>query len=521
MPISLKAAIGTENNKIIRLLNMNCISKLLDEKYAAAFVLLLTGLALLIRTAGLFYWMDIGGDGPAKAMYAYNWYKSPYIQTHGVWLPGFMYLTGSFSFIVSNPLISIRILNLILGTVTIPVFYILIRRVNNHISAFFGACILAFLPLHIGLSVSSLTEVSFILEIILGILFIILATEERRNQNVYLGASLLCICLAQMTRYEAWIFIPFFPSYFYWKTRKLSIAILLIFLLSIFPATWMIENYLQYGDFLIGFTAAQDEAWAREVGFFRALKTMGKMSVLQLEWTILILASWGVVLQCLKLLKRKSDAEQTLLLGMTLFFWVVMLRFAVTRGSSFQDRFLLLGLVMLLAFPILPLLSYLASEQKILLGTIGFILVTFILPKILVYYPVRDVTINKPVEIERVASWLRKGPYRCSSILMTKIKGDQSTFLPLYFPDVGPRFPDISAKGQSYFNYWRRSSVADSRVKRFMIERRPCLFITSDSDYGLQQDIERALGRKMLLGNPVHREGHIKIYDIRSITKEY
>lgn len=499
---------------------MKGITKLLNERYAPALLLLLTGLALVIRTVGLFYWMDIGGDGPTKAMYAYNWYKSPHFKTHGVWLPGFLYLTGSFTYIVRNPLISIRILNLLLGTITIPSLYLLVRRLHNHIAAIFVACILTFMPLHVGLSVSSMSDVSFVLEILLGILFIILATEKKDNQNIYLSASILCICLAQMTRYEAWIFIPFFPCYLYWKTRKLSIAILLMFLLSIFPVTWMIGNYLHYGDFLIGFSAARDDVWTGQVGFFRALKTMGRMSVLQLEWAIVILASWGMVLQCLKFLKKELDAGQTLFLGMTGFFWMIMLRFAVMRGASFQDRYLLLGLVMLLAFAILPLLSYLASEQKILLGTIGFIVVAFILPKVVVYYPIKDVTKKKPAEIQMVASWLKASPYRRCPILITKIK-DESSFLPLYFPDVGPHFPDIGANGQTYFIYSRRMFVTDEKIKRFMIERRPRLLITSDADYELQKDISRILGDEIVTGNPVHREGHIKVYDIGSFAKEY
>lgn len=107
---------------------MERLSKIFDEKYASVTLIFLTLFAFAVRGVIFYYWMDAPGDGPTKAMYAYNWYKSPHIIPHGIWLPGFEYLTGSFSILVNNPLFSIRLLNLIAGTLTIPLLYLLSER---------------------------------------------------------------------------------------------------------------------------------------------------------------------------------------------------------------------------------------------------------------------------------------------------------------------------------------------------------------------------------------------------------
>ena len=52
------------------------------------------------------------------------------------------------------------------------------------------------------------------------------------------------------------------------------------------------------------------------------------------------------------------------------------------------------------------------------------------------YHVPTYVTRKKPIEIKRIASWLRNSPYRDDSVLMTK-RGWQSSYLPLYFPEIG------------------------------------------------------------------------------------
>ena len=62
-------------------------------------VAILTILAALIRTAVLLATVDTPGDGPVRALAAYSWSQAPHLVRHGIWLPGFLYLTGLVSYL--------------------------------------------------------------------------------------------------------------------------------------------------------------------------------------------------------------------------------------------------------------------------------------------------------------------------------------------------------------------------------------------------------------------------------------
>ena len=481
-------------------------SILLEEKCVQLALGLLTLSAFALRLIVFFCYMDSIGDGPTKAMYAYNWYKAPYFIWHGIWLPGFAYLTGLFSFVIHDPLVSVRLLNLIIGTLSVPLFYILVRMIYGHVSAVFACIVLAFLPVHVGLSASSLTETTFVFELIAGMLFLILATEARRYRTLFLIISLFSICFATMTRYEAWLFIPFFPCYYFWKTKKILPTIIILLVLTIFPLTWSINNYFHSGNLFLGLTAAKDETWATEVGLISAIKILGKQSVEQLEWTLIILAVWGLVLQFIRIVKKIQNAEQIFYMCITLFYWAVMLKFAMVRGETIQTRYLLLGFMMILPLTVVPVIKYFKGDKKFSIIII-ILLSTFLIPKMVLYYPLKHVTPKRFYHIETIATWLKDSTYKNDPVLITKLAG-QATYLPLYFPDIGPH-------DSGHFIYFEHCGMTDSRIKVYMENQRPSLLITRDEDSELIYRIEKILGKKFNLGKQVHSAGKIKVYDIK------
>ena len=304
-----------------------------------------------------------------------------------------------------------------------------------------------------------------------------------------------------MTRYEAWLLIPFFPLYYYLKTRNLVAAVLILMVLYLFPVIWSICNYFHAGNLFLGFTAAKDETWATEVSLLGAVKILGRQSVQQLEWTLIILVCWGFVLQAVEFAKKKLGVDQVLYIIITLFYWVVMLKFATVRGETLQVRYLLLGLVMVLPLAASPLLSYFMNDRKLLSVVFLFVLITFLIPKVFVWYPLHVVTKTKPDDVRKIASWLKKGPYRHNPVLMTKIRG-QSTYLPIYFPDVGPH-------DRGHFIYYPRGGMSDARLKKYLESRKPSLLISCKSDHKLISHIEGVLGSKLNLEKPIHAEGGI------------
>ena len=401
-----------------------------NKRYLSLALITLAGCGLRLYAFTRF--MDRPGDGPTKAMYAYNWSQSPHFIWHGVWLPGFEYLTGIFSFIVKDPLITIRVLNLAAGVATVLVFYLLVRRIYGHISGLIAALILAILPVHVSLSVTSHTEATFLFEVIAGLLLLIMATDEGSHKKLCIVTSVFLICLATMTRYEAWLLIPFFPLYYFLKTKNWLESALILISLCLLPLAWSIGNYIHSGNFLLGFTAAEDPTWSKSVSLVHAIKILGRITVKQIKWALVIMAGLGFVIQLISIGKREKDViEKILHITITLFYWCVILKFAMVRGETLQTRYLLFPIVMILPFIMIPLSTYLANYSKRFWMFTAFILIAFTLPNMAIHYPVNDLTKKRPIEIKKLAEWLKHSPYQHQSVMMTKIVRTINVFAPL------------------------------------------------------------------------------------------
>jgi len=159
--------------------------------------------------------VDVPGVGPVHAMFAYDRYRNPYFATFGNWLPGYTYLAGLCTLAIPNPLVAPRVLNLILGAFTVPLFYRLTRCVYGGLVAILSALALLFLPLHISLSVSSLTEASFLFFVVAALLCLVLSLSRNETHFVFLALFAICFNAATMTRYEAWPLIPLIACYLY------------------------------------------------------------------------------------------------------------------------------------------------------------------------------------------------------------------------------------------------------------------------------------------------------------------
>lgn len=489
------------------------LSALLDEKKRYFLLALITLAGFAMRFYAFTRFMDRPGDGPTKAMYAYNWAQNPHLLWHGAWLPGFEYLTGIFSFIVKDPLISIRVLNLAVGVCTLPVFYLLVRRIYGHMPGLVSTVLLAFLPVHVSMSVTSHTEATFIFEILAGLLLFILSIDGGPYRKLCMVAAFFFICLATMTRYEAWLLIPFFPLYYFLKTRNFLKSALVLIVLSILPLAWCIGDYIYFNNFFFGFAAAEDPVSSKAVGIIHATKIFGRITAQQIEWTLVIMAGWGFVIQLIQFARREENiAEKLLLVGITLFYWCVMFKFAMVRGESFQTRYLLFPILMILPFVMIPLSAYLVNYSKQFWMFTAFILIAFALPKFAGYYPVNDLTSDRPVEIKQLADWLQHSSYNHQPVLMTLIQG-QSTYLPLYYPGIGPH--DVG-----HFIYYPHVGMSDQRLRKYLDNQHPSLLITCKRDQDLVLHIERILGKPFNLSHPIHTQGRIDVYDIGNVFRK-
>jgi hypothetical protein len=464
-------------------------------------------IAFLVRLAVLILTVDIPGDGPTHAMIGYGWSRSPYWASFGAWLPGFTYLAGAMTLVVNNPLVAPRLLNLILGSLTVPVFFALVQHIYGPAVALLSAALLVVLPLHVGLSVSSLTEVSYLFEIMAALLCVVRASQTKRTSSFDLGLFVLFLVMAEMTRYEAWVLAPLLLAYQAWGRRNVSVTIILGLVLLAFPLLWSIGNYRHFGDAFYGFSAAAKplEA-AQEFDGAAALATIADQMAGHVGWILPISALVGLGVGVVRLVRGRASAEQVCFLALIALCWAVLLRYAMAVGTGFWDRYALLGYVVLLPLSALGYGRCFGLRRGRLI--VGYTLMAgMMLAAYAGYGRTIFVTRKHPTQIIEIATWLRSSPYRDDAILLTKMDWE-STYLPLYYPPLIGRYLIVSV--------WE----SDDAIHRFVRDRRPSLLITRASDVQERSRIERILGATVPASSRLHIVGEAEAYALSRLVGE-
>ncbi len=319
-------------------------------------VLVVSLMALVPRVVTLVLTIDSPGDGPSRATLAYQWSRSPHLVKADSWPPGFMYLGGTLAFAIDDPVAS-RILNVALGTLTVPLLFALVARVYEPVTALVSATLLAVFPLHVGLSASSLAEPSFVFEMVAGAYLLVRAASAPEPRPFVLGLALVCFSFAEMTRYEGWLLVLPVPVYLYLRTRRTATTVLAITVLLAFPVAWTLGNYLNAGDPSLGFRAAQvndKRVGSQAVDLLTAMSIIGVAGVAHFGWALPVAMVCGSISQLLDASRARLDTERLLYLVMVGIFWLMMIRFAAVRGTSLFNRYLLFGFVVSLPLAVLP-----------------------------------------------------------------------------------------------------------------------------------------------------------------------
>src|SRR5215470_5661800 len=442
------------------------------KKHEPLAIIILFVAGLLLRVGLLLVSSEIPGDGPSRAFLAYKWSKAPYFVTHGTWLPSYLYLPGLFYFVVNDPLFSTRIFNLILGSLTIPLYYFLIRRIYDRLVALLASLLLAVFPLHVGLSVSSLAEISFLFATIASMV-LLTGTNEGQKGWARLGLSFFCLSWAQMTRYEAWWVTPAFALYCWSKTQRVGRAILTLFIFLLVPGAWMLGNYLYTGHALLALQTVRHGASlvnAQKLDLLEALNYLGSMAVFHLGAILVVAMVGGVIWQLLLIARSANKPEQVLYIGVVCLYWLGMVYLAMNIGASLWNRFMLFGFVISLPLAFMPLLGPWMHHRRLMAAILCVILIAVAISTFPRQRPVY-VTLQHPIEIKNLVTWLKESPYRNDPLLVTSM-GWQATYIPLYFPEVK----------MGMISPW----VEDDEVYYFLKNQPPSLLITREGESELQ-----------------------------------
>ena len=329
-----------------------------------------------------------------------------------------------------------------------------------------------------------------------------------------------------MTRYEAWLLIPVWVCYYFWRSRDPVKSAVLLVVLVAFPLYWMYANYLHLGDPLPGGTMTFEGV--QPVTLPMAGSMLLWKSIAHLGWLPPLLPA-GIIGGALLVLvwssKGKVSPEQILHLAMAGVLWCFLVWFVAARGD-FQDRVLLCGFVIVLPFAGLLYAWLWAHRPRPLLTAAVLTMASFPLSlstcqlstllarqhepswpmaRLADTSPRYFVTFRAKHGMDQLARWLATSSYRDDALVMTEM-AYRSVYLPLYLPDIGGRYFIVT-----------RVSI-DDKIARFLQSQHPGLLITIKEDEGLQSRIEKYLSAKIEPEELVHTEGDVRVYDIRNLA---
>jgi len=103
----------------------------------------------------------------------------------------------------------VRLFALLLGALTVPLFYLLVAEAFDRRTAWAAAVLFACYPSHLRASPTGLAETPYLFFFTAGLLGFWLALKHRRGEKwFYLCLGALGIAAAGMLRFEAWLFLP-------------------------------------------------------------------------------------------------------------------------------------------------------------------------------------------------------------------------------------------------------------------------------------------------------------------------
>jgi hypothetical protein len=462
-----------------------------------------------MRAALLLSTVDTPGDGPVRAMMAHNWARAPHLVFHGIWLPGFMYLTGLVSDLL--PLwIALRLFNAVLGTATVPLFFATVAPLFGRTAGVIGAALVASLPLHVELSATALTEVSAVFEILAAVALLTRAVHRAgRARWALVVPAVGSLALASMTRYEAWFLLPLFPAYYWLCTGHGRATLGMAAALAAFPAAWTLGNHLHEGQAFLGLAAAIHDRSFAGAGVGTSAWGAGMIMVTRfaarLGWALVAALPLGLALEIRALVACRLSPERRLYLAIVLVALAGAAAFVVLRGETVADRYFLFAFIFAIPIALVPAARPLGrlGRRGRWIAVAAVLIYSLGLPWLTGRLEARWVTsVATPQHIIAFGQWLGHSPWRARPVVFTRI-GWQSTYFPYYFP------------GHSGMTLIVSEWIDDERLRELTRLAQPALLVTQRGDEAYVQRFVEVTGMTVEPGPAVYRQGHVEVYALR------
>jgi len=217
-------------------------------------VLKLFSVALGVRLIDLCFTHNTGTDAWARYQIALTWLNNPWHVPSTIWLPLHFWLLGSVLMLWKSELAA-RLLTVLLGSLTVPPLYGIVRRVFDGSVAVYATLTLIFLGLHVGYSGTTSSEVPTVFFVVWGVYsWLRYRSDGEGKWLVIAGAA---FSAASLCRFEPWIYIPVLGVLTLDFSRGMKGALetwpraaAFLLLASVGAAGWAVFSYVKWGDWL-------------------------------------------------------------------------------------------------------------------------------------------------------------------------------------------------------------------------------------------------------------------------------
>ena len=475
----------------------------------AAVLAACTVVAAIYRLALATTFWDVPGDGPSRTAMALGWAASPEVPLCGGWPPGFSFVVGTFSWLVPWPLWTACLMNVVLGTASVPLLHGIAARTYGAWAGLAAAAALAVFPLHAELSATSLTEVSFVFALLAAWRVLLGAAADevvvRRRARLVAGGAL--VTLSEMLRYEGWVLAPVWVGWWALRRRDRRETALLALLALWFPITWTVGN-AHCGDAFMGFRAAlQEPSAGTGYALAAAAEHLRALATRELGTPIALLVLVGALLELGLACARRSTWPRLLALGLAGTSWALLLRFTISRGPSAWNRYALAALVLGLPFAFAPLRFWPRARRAggVAAVVVAVTLLAMTLPDVRGARARHWLRSAPPTQATELARWLAADAARRTLPIVTTPVGWELWYLPLVDPELYPRLWVVSGWIAQDEVFWRVEGLRGAG---------PFLFATRDGDEADVARLEAVAGVPLTPGAPVFRSGPLRVYRV-------
>jgi|GEM_PF-1567405 len=184
-------------------------------------------------------------DAVSRVFHSVSWLEEPHWIMTYFWAPFHFYLIGSVLSVYKETIYIPVIINILFSAFTLIPFYFFTAREFNKQGAFIATFFLAISPVLFRNSLMSLSETPYLFFIVLSMN--LLSKGIRTNLSSYFLLSGMSMTIAAGFRYEAWLIMAIFAGFVFFINNPKH-AFLFSLTAIFFPATWLIQTYIETGN---------------------------------------------------------------------------------------------------------------------------------------------------------------------------------------------------------------------------------------------------------------------------------